>query len=243
MLGAMKIMAAFLALAAALAAPAAPAAAAERSYSVTDFDRIVVEGPFTVRLATGRPSSATATGSAQALERVSVEVTGRTLRIRPNRAISSGSSGGGAAGPVSIAVSTRELRAATVTGPADLAIDRASGLRLELSLEGTGRIAVPSVSADNLVVGIIGSGRIQLAGTAKELRASVHGWADLDASALTAQGASVVTDSAGRVALTVAREAAVTSNGIGEVEILGRGTCNVTGLSAASVRCGRSDQR
>jgi hypothetical protein len=242
MLGAMKIMAALLALAAALALPAAPAAAAERSYSVTDFDRIVVEGPYTVRLATGRPSSATATGSAQALERVSIEVTGRTLRIRPNRSLS-GSASGPASGPVSIAVSTRELRAATVTGPADLAIDRSSGLRLELSLEGTGRIAIPRVSADNLVVGIIGSGRIQLAGTAKELRASVHGWADLDASALTAQGANVVTDSAGRVAVTVAREAAVTSNGIGEVEILGRASCTVSGLSAASVRCGRSDQR
>lgn len=240
MVGGMKILAAFLTLAA--SAFAAPALAAERSYSVTDFDRIVVEGPFAVRVATGRPSSATATGTPQALERVSVEVTGRTLRIRPNRTYS-GSAPAPAAGPVSLSVTTRELRAATVTGPADLSIDRAGGLRLELSLEGTGRIAVPEVSADTLVVGIIGSGRVQIAGTARELRASIHGWADLDASALTAQGANVVTDSAGRVAVKVAREAAVTSNGIGEVEILGAPSCTVRGLSAASVRCGRSDQR
>jgi hypothetical protein len=32
---------------------ALPAAAAERRYPITDFDRIVVEGPFIVRLTTG----------------------------------------------------------------------------------------------------------------------------------------------------------------------------------------------
>lgn len=236
----MKIIAFTVALAAAFAAPAM---AAERSYSVTDFDRVVVEGPFNVTLATGRPSSATASGTPQALERVSVEVTGRTLRIRPNRTLSGGSSSGAAAGPVALVLGTRELRSATVNGPANLTIDRAAGLRIELSLEGTGRIAVPQVAADSLVVGVIGSGRVQLAGTARELRASIHGWADLDASALTAQGANLITDSAGRIAVTVAREAAVTSNGIGEVEILGAASCTVRGLSAGSVRCGRSDQR
>jgi hypothetical protein len=236
----MRIIAATVALAAAFAA--APAMAAERSYSVTDFDRVVVEGPFNVTVATGRPSSATASGTPQALERVSVEVTGRTLRIRPNRTLSRASSGA-AAGPVALVLGTRELRSATVNGPASLTVDRASGLRVELSLEGTGRIAVPQIAADSLIVGMIGSGRIQLAGTARELRASVHGWADLDASALTAQGANLITDSAGRVSVTVEREAAVTSNGIGEVEILGAASCTVRGLSAGSVRCGRSDQR
>ena len=35
-----------------------PAAAAERRFAVTDFDRVVVEGPYQVRLATGRTTSA-----------------------------------------------------------------------------------------------------------------------------------------------------------------------------------------
>ena len=235
----MKRIVAALALAAAFAAPAD---AAERRYSVTDFDRVVVEGPFTVRLATGRTSSALATGSQQALDRVSVEVQGRTLRIRPNRSAWGGYPGA-ATGMVAIELGTRELRAASVNGAGSLTIDRAGGLRLDLTVEGAGRIAAPALSADVLVVSTIGSGRLQLGGTARELRASVHGWADLDAAALKAQGASIVTDTAGRIAVAVDREATVTASGIGEVDVLGTPACTVRGLSAAQVRCGNASRR
>ena len=43
---------------------ALPAAAAERSYTLTSFDRIRVEGPFAVDLVTNRSPFARATGSA-----------------------------------------------------------------------------------------------------------------------------------------------------------------------------------
>ena len=221
---------------------AAPAAAAERNYSVTDFDRIVVEGPYTVRLATGRPSAARATGSPEAIERVTLDVQGRTLRIRPNRSAWGGFPDN-AVRTVTLEVSSRELRAASVNGPASLVIDRVRGMRLDLAVEGSGSILAGDVAADNLVIGLIGSGRIRVAGTAGELRASIHGWADLDASSLVAQGANVTTDTSGRVAIGVAREARVNATGIGEVEILGSPSCTVRGLSAAMVRCRRSDQR
>lgn len=231
-----RIIAAFALLA------AAPAAAEERRYSVTDFDRIVVEGPFSVRLATGRPSSAVATGSPDAIERVSLDVQGRTLRIRPNRSAWGGYPGV-AAGLVAIEVATRDLRAASVNGPGNLAIDRVRALRLDLAVEGSGRIVAADVASDNLVVGILGSGRIQVAGTTGQLRASIHGWADFDAAGLTAQRANIITDSAGRIAVGVAREATVNASGLGEVEIVGAPACTVRGISAGQVRCGNSDQR
>ncbi|HMC91878.1 MAG TPA: DUF2807 domain-containing protein, partial [Allosphingosinicella sp.] len=62
------------ALFALLLTAAAPAAAAERSYPVTDFDRIQVEGPYEVTLVTGGASTARGSGSQAALERVTVEV-------------------------------------------------------------------------------------------------------------------------------------------------------------------------
>ncbi|MDP8994840.1 MAG: DUF2807 domain-containing protein [Pseudomonadota bacterium] len=228
--------------AAALAALAVPAAAAERRYTVTDFDRIVIEGPFNVRLATGGPSSAVATGTPEALERVSVEVQGRTLRIRPNRSAWGGYQGT-AAGPVALEVTTRELRSATVTGPGNLAIDRAESMRLDLAVEGSGRIGAGQVAADNLVVGLLGSGRVQVAGTARELRASIHGWADLDAAGLTARDANITTDTAGRIAVAVERQATVTAGGIGEVAILGTPACTVRGPSAGLVVCGDRSRR
>ena len=238
MLRRMKTIIAALSVAAAFAAPAA----AERRYSVTDFDRVVVEGPFSVRLTSGRPSAASATGTPDALEHVAVEVQGRTLRIRPNRSAWGGYPGV-AASPVAIEIATRELRSAAVNGAGSLSIDRAGGLRLDLTVEGSGRISVPQVSADTLVIGLLGSGRIQVAGTAAELRANVHGWADLDAASLRTQGAQIVTDSAGRVAVAVARQATVTASGIGEVEIVGSPACTVRGLSAAQVSCGSGPRR
>jgi hypothetical protein len=241
MVSAMKnVVAAFVALVA-LVALAAPAAAAERRFTVTEFDRVVVEGPFTVRLTTGRPASAAANGSQDALERVSIEVQGRTLRIRPNRSAWGGYPGA-ASGPVAIELATRELRAASVNGPGHLTIDRVAGLRFDAAVEGSGRIAIPMVRTDLLVVGMIGSGRMQLAGTSAELRANVHGWADLDASALAVQGGTIVTDSAGRVAASIARQATVTASGIGEVEISGSAACTVRGPSAGQVRCGNRRQ-
>lgn len=236
-----KFMAALALAAASAFLAAAPAAGAERRYSVADFDRIVVEGPFRVTVATGAPTTAAATGTQEALERVSVEVQGRTLRIRPNRSAWGGYPGA-AAGPVTVALTTRTLVAATVNGAGALSIVRSEGLRLDLAVEGSGRIAAPDVRADLLVVGLIGSGRIEVAGRAAQLRASVHGWADLDASALTAQGATIVTDTAGRVSATAAREATVTASGIGEVDIAGAAACTVRGPSAGQVSCGTRRQ-
>lgn len=228
-----------IALLALAAAVAAPAAAAERRFTVTDFDRIVVEGPYSVRLETGRPPSAAATGSAQALDAISIEVHGRTLRIRRNRSAWSAAPAA-ARGPVTIALSAHDIRAASVGGAGQLELGRVGGLRLDLSLQGNGRLAAAHVAADTLVVAAIGAGRIELGGSAGELRASIHGWTELDGSALIAQGVTLITDTAGRVALTAARQASVTASGIGEVEIGGTPACTVRGASAGQVRCGRS---
>jgi hypothetical protein len=237
-----RIMAALALCAATAVAGVSPACAAERLYSVTDFDRVLIEGPFTVRLATGRSSSASATGSQQALDRVSIDVQGRTLRIRANRSAWGGYPGA-AAGPVAIDISTRDLRAASVTGAGQLAIDRAGGLRLDLAVSGPGRIAVPAIAADTLTIALIGSGRIEIGGTAQEVRANVHGWAELDAGSLRTQGITLVTDTAGRVTVGAERQATVTASGLGEVEIIGSPACRVRGPSAAQVRCGRPARR
>jgi hypothetical protein len=222
----------------ALLALASPAAAAERRFMVTDFDRVQVEGPFEVILTTGRPSSAVASGSPQALDRVSIDVQGRTLRVRPNRSAWGGYPGQVAGGTVRILVSTRDLAAAAVAGAGSLAIDRAGGLRLALNVTGSGRITLAAVQADQLILGLTGSGRITLAGKAKTLRASIQGTGDLDGASFRADDADIVTDTAGMVAFTAVRSAKVRANGIGAVEIGGSPACTVTGLGGGNVRCG-----
>jgi hypothetical protein len=239
MLGPMKQM---LAPLLALAAFAAPASAAERRYTITDFDRVVVEGPYAVTLATGDASSAVASGSQHALERVLIDVQGRTLRIRPNRNAWGGHAGD-PAGRVTVALRTRDLRSASVAGSGSLAIDGARGLRVDFAVEGSGRIAADRIEADSLVVALVGSGNMRLGGTAKELRANVQGAGDLDAGELRTEGARIDSGSAGNIRVSVTRNATVNSFGAGDVEIVGAPACTVNARGAGEVRCGRSDQR
>lgn len=218
----------------AVAAPLSAASAAERRYTVTDFDRIQVDGPWRVTLVTGKAPSAVAHGSNDAIDRLSLDVEGRTLRIRR------GTKGGfGAAGPVEIRVSTHDLRGAGVNGPAILSIDRTRGLRLDLALSGSGALTVDKVEADNLVIGLLGSGRISLAGKAKTLRATIQGTGDLAADRLAVDDATLNADTAGRIALAVRRTAKIDATGQGEVEILGNPSCTVKAIGSATVRCGK----
>jgi len=219
-------------------AAAAPAAAAERTYSVTDFDRVQVEGPYEVTLVTGRSASAHATGSTQALEGVSVEVQSGLLRVRPNRSAWGGYPGD-KAGPVRIEVSTRDLRTATVIGSGRLIIDRVRGLRTDLSLSGSGRIDVARVEADVLNLGLIGSGRLSAAGVAKQVKATVQGSADLAAGALAADDLVLNAETAGNVAIAARRTAKVRQSGSGSVEVGGTPSCTVTTVGSGRVRCGR----
>jgi hypothetical protein len=219
-------------------AAAVPAGAAERSYSVTDFDRVQVDGPYRVTLTTGRASAARAEGSAEALNQISVDVQGGTLRVRRNRSAWGGYPGAGGAGPVTVALTTRDLRTATVIGSGSLDIDRARGLRVDLSLSGSGRLTVGAVEADNLVVALLGGGRITVAGRVKQLKATLQGSGDLAAAGLSADDAQIASDTAGTVAVAVARTAKVTATGSGDVEIVGSPACTVQAKGSGQVHCG-----
>jgi hypothetical protein len=226
-----------LALALLAFALAVPAGAAERTYSITDFDRVQVDGPYRVTLTTGRSASARAEGSTEALDLVSVDVQGGTLRVRRNRSAWGGYPGDGA-GPVTIALTSRDLRNAAVVGSGSLDINRAKGLRVDLSVSGSGRLTVGSVEADNLIVGLLGGGRIALAGRAKQLKATIQGSGDLAAAGLSADDAQIASDTAGNVVVAVARTAKVTATGPGDVEIIGGPACTVQAKGSGQVLCG-----
>jgi hypothetical protein len=223
----------------ALAAAASPAAAAERRYSVTDFDRVQVDGPYQVKLRTGLTAGARAEGSAEALDRITIDVQGSTLRVRPNRSAWGGYPGD-RAGPIAIFLTTRDLRAAAVTGSASLEVDRAKGLRVDVSVSGSGRLAVGNVDSDNLVVGLLGGGRITLAGRSKQLKATIQGSGDLAAAGLQVDDAQVTADTAGSIALAVARTVRLRASGAGDIEIGGKATCTIEGEGSGRILCGRA---
>lgn len=223
----------------ALMALSAPAAvlAEERRLTVTDFDRVQVDGPFEVTLATGRPNAATVNGTSQAIDRVSVDVQGRTLRIRPNRSAWGGypKEGGG---PVKIVLATHDLRSAAVNGSGSINIDKARAMRFDVSVSGSGSVAFHTIEADSLIVGLLGSGRISAAGKVKTLRATIQGSGDFDAGALTVEDAEINADTSGEIGVAVRRAAKVTATGAGNVEIKGSPACTVKAHGSGRVLCG-----
>lgn len=236
MLPGMRILAAALLL----ALFATPAAAADQRVMVTDFDRVQVDGPYQVTLSVGRSSTVTATGSRDGIDRVLIEVQGRTLKIRPNKSAWGGYPGEPAGGALHIVATTQELRGASVQGGGSLSIDRAKGLRIDLTVSGNGRLGVAAMAADQLVLNLNGSGKIMLGGGTKQFRAYISGTGDLDAASFRADNADLVTDTSGAIAFTAVRTAKVRASGTGDVVIAGTAACTVTGLAGYLVRCGTS---
>ena len=222
----------------ALSALATPAFAEDRRFAVEDFDRVIAEGPYVVRLVTGRAGSAVAHGSREALDRMSLDVQGQMLRIRRNRSAWTGGSGGADPGIVTVDLTTRSLRSARLIGPARLEADGVRGLRVELSVEGSGTLHATRVDADALSLALLGSGRIEVAGAARSLAANLQGSGDLAAPGLVAHGANISSMTSGAVAVTVNGPATVSNGGVGNVRILGRAVCTISGSAADQVRCG-----
>jgi hypothetical protein len=231
------IRAAFPIAAFAAVLAAAPAGAADRTYPVTDFDSVRVEGPFEVSLATGLSSHVQASGAPEALERLSVEVEGRTLRIRVNPSAWGGYPGQ-SPGRVRIVAATRDLVRASVVGSGSLDVDKARGLRLDLAVGGSGHLKVRALEADNLNVGLVGSGQIGLGGHARQMRATIQGSGDLDGAALRADDLILGADTAGSIILGPARTAKVRATGAGDVTIGGTPACTVDAKGAGRVLCG-----
>lgn len=213
---------------------AAPADAATRNFGVSGFDRIRVDGPFKVSVATGVAPFARATGSPSGIDGLVVEVTGRTLVVRQNRSTWGGYPGA-VQGAVEIEVGTHELSSAWLNGAGSLAIDRVKGLSFDLSVQGSGNAGIGSASVDQLRVTLFGPGSARIAGTAPMLTAVVRGAGALDAAGLQVKDATIGAEGSVTVAVAVANTAKVQAQGTAAVNLTGRPSCTVRASGSATV--------
>lgn len=217
-----------------LALSSAPADAATHNFGVSGFERVRVDGPFIVRLATGVAPYARASGPAAALDSVSIAMQGRTLVVKLGRS-SPGGYPGEARGPVEIAIGTHELSSALLNGSGSLAIDRVRGQTLELGVQGSGAASVESVRVDELKAGISGSGSLRIGGTAAVLNAVVRGLASLDAAGLAAKDAVIGAEGAATVRAQVGGTARIEAQGPATVTLTGSPACTSRLAGSASV--------
>ena len=213
---------------------ASPALAAQRNFSVTDFNRVRVDGPYRVKLSTGVSPFARASGPAAALDGVSIEVQGQTLVIRKNPS-SWGGYAGQSSGPVDISVGTHDLTTVWLYGSGALAVDKAKAMTFELSIQGAGSVAIGRLDADHLRAGLSGTGSAVIGGSSAEVTAIVRGTSSFDGSALTAKDATIGADGSSVVKLVATNTAKIDTEGTASVELGGRPACTTRASGSAEI--------
>lgn len=223
-----------LAMLAAAVAAAAPASAADRTYSVTGFEQIRLQGPYKVRLTTGVAPYARASGSTQALDGISVEVNSQTLTVRRNPSASSGYPGQ-PAGPVEIEIGVHDLRSASVIGAGSLEISAVRGMVFALTIVGAGSAKVDNLSVDQLKLWVAGTASASLSGAAKSATFLVRGMSALDASSLAVKDAVIGSEGPAMVRANVSNAVKVTAKGASQVMLDGAPACTVSAAGSATV--------
>ena len=209
----------------------AQVAAPGRSYTVTSFDRIRVEGPYAVTLAVGKAPFARAVGTPRAIDSIDLRVEGRTLIIRQR----SGALRTAGTGPIAIALGTPELRSASLTGAGSLTVDRLRGLSVMLSLDGAGRMDVREIAADRVNAAVQGSGSLTLSGRTKTATLLARGAPQLAAQGLTADELTLAAEGSGAVSVTAKSRANITAVGSVQVEVAGSPACVIKASGSAQV--------
>lgn len=229
-----------LALVAIASIPTDADGAVTRNFGVSGYDRIRVDGPYEVHLATGVAPYARATGDRNsALDSVSLRVDGRTLVVSK---VSSWGSDAGSDGPVLIELGVHDLSTVWVNGAATLQIDKVRAMSLDLNLAGAGAVDVGAVEVDQLKVGIAGSGSVRLSGKAAKVTAIVRGASSLDGTTLRANDADIGAQGPSQIKLVVTGTAKVDALGLANVALQGDPSCVVKTQGSARVSGCRSQQ-
>ncbi|PQM29242.1 DUF2807 domain-containing protein [Sphingopyxis lindanitolerans] len=214
-----------------------PAAAAEKRYGLTSFETIEVSADVDVEVVSRAPVSAVATGSTDALDRL-------TLGTRDGRLVIGEKKYAGdenrrtPPGAVTIRINAANLRSATLAGAGSLHIDRLRGARVTIGLRGPGRVSVDAIDADRLNVAMIGNGTMTLAGKAKQGQMTLSGAGVVDAGKLAVDDLVSDSEGAGDHIFNAVKTAAVTTRGVGKTVVLGKPACTVRNLGSGAVSCG-----
>jgi Putative auto-transporter adhesin, head GIN domain len=215
----------------------APAFGAERGYSVTDFDRIDVSGPYVVIVEAGKSPSARATGSNDAIDRLAIETRGRTLRIRPSANSWGGWPGAQIAAPT-IRITVPAVREAYLNGSGSITINQLKAQTARIGLSGSGQMSIGKVDTDKLFAQLRGSGTLSLGGKAALVQLNADGSGAINASQLEADVLELKSNSAGLTQARARQTAKIVATSAGDVRVDGDAACTVTSIGSGQVFCG-----
>lgn len=211
---------------------AAPPMQVERRLMLTGFDRVRVDGPFTVEVRAG-PGPNRVVGDPRSINAVQVRVDGRTLVVSAER--DDRGRPIAASSPV-VELSNDRLAAVAADGAGTIRIDRMAGPRVDIALSGDGTVTIGTVEAEVVNAMLIGSGKLTLSGRGRQGRFAVNGPGSIYAAALTIDTLQVRSEGAGHSRYRARYTADVSAEGSGSVTVEGSPRCQQRGT--ATIRCG-----
>lgn len=209
---------------------------ATRTVAVGSFERVRVDGPFEVKVATGQVPRAKVTGPVRAVDALVIDVQGGTLTVRA-RPLASGEPPQAAASRLTIDLATPLLRSGSVQGGGRLSIAPMKAERIDLSVSGSGELSVDGARTDQLNATLVGTGRMRIAGQAQRALLQSQGAGTIDAATLTVNDLTIRADGTGDTRAAARYTARITASGLGAVTVSGRPACTVRS-SGSPVTCG-----
>lgn len=216
-----------------LALPVIPPA--ETRLMLTGYDRVRVDGPFTVRVVAEPSATNRIVGEPAAIATVEVRVEGQTLVVVPARDDRGRPIESTGAAPV-IELRNDRLAAVALRGAGRIEVERTTAPRVDLTLTGDGTIRIGSLDSGSVQATLIGAGSMSLAGKGGQGRFMLNGPGTIDANALTIDALQVRSEGSGGGRYRARYTADVTATGAGAVTVAGSPQCRTRGT--ATIRCG-----
>lgn len=223
-------------LTAALLLPAL-AQAAERQFSLFGFDDIRIGNGVDVVLTSGKGPSARAEGETrELLDRVSLQKNGKQLIVSVRPKSLSGDNYDGD-GPVTLYLSSYAISNISHLGSGRVTLDKLSGRSPRVRLGGFGTLHIDAVDADRLDLAMTGGGQATMVGKVRDARVELQGASMFESPDLTVEKLTLIHRGPASSQMKVTREAIITNNGTGRINIVGRPNCTVRTDGAANIVC------
>lgn len=188
--------------------------------ALPEFEAIAVAGAVDVRVRQGTPQSVqvSADDNLLPLLETTVEPTrrGATLKVGWKRGQSIS-----ARSRVTVDVVVPRLSALAGSGAGNMVVEAFDTPALRVSLAGSGRVELPGLRTDELVIGISGSGDVGGSGRATRLKLSIAGSGDVELTGMQADDVSVNIAGSGDTAVFAQKTLEVSIAGSGDVSYRG----------------------
>jgi hypothetical protein len=184
--------------------------------TVSNFDKISLEGSGQLTLIQGETESLTIVAEDNILPLLESEVRDRTLYLGTKE-----NSSFITTEPIRYTVTMIDISGLSVAGSADIVAAVVDAVNLVIDVSGSGEINIGQLTADTLTASISGSANMVIAGEIDSQDVTVSGSGDYEAGELDSNGADVTVDGSGKAVVWVNQSLTANVSGSGNIEYFG----------------------